>query len=816
MLATLRPTAGDAQEPRPFTWVRIGAGVARITPNFPPGDFWRPRLGPALRIETPLYPGTLALGAHLHSASAGRDADPAADPMGWSLLYMGWGRELTSRLLVLGAEVRVGTFLSSAPEAVGDEPELELLLGGAAWIRRSVGAGWSLRGELGAVRVYARHAWDPVSISVGVTRRVGLGRRIADAIAAPTPDDAIAAPRTVAVPRDLPDTPPSWWQSFPEVPAHRFGSAGVSTDRVDRLWSPGFLRAPEVGAPRYWLDGMPVRDVTLGGPAWPWLPLGSPDLAGVETLDRADVLAGRPELEGALSVTTRPPGRGPSVRGRAMLLNERGDAGPLRFTTLNSPNVDAPLYELDATAGYGWTEGWLTVSSVRRERWSLTRRELRDRNPAFTRGSSSRVRTDGASLGAAQRIGAVSIRARLWAGTGDRYVRAPSLGNELASDVDHRGGGLSLTLPATMSDSVRVYFAASSWETVSPNRRDAAADARALDWAESDYDVGVQYRATRDETTVVGGLDAARALDGLEGAGVARGSATAYGSVSTRTKAWLVTGGAEVGGGDRGEGAVVRVERSLGSHAWSGAAVSFRSGGRGGGLDVWDRGVEQPVLFSMLGLEASGVEARGTGRRSTARLEGGLRLDGWDAQLGLFVHRYRGERRPGVRYLWTDDVVTGVWGPLEAGEGRVLGISARWAWFRGDRLNARILLDAIRPSGAGAFTGWWSGAPRVRGGAEARLTLRPGWYLRGLVRARSAVTWAGLADVESRGAVSGGGRLPGALVGDVRMEGAILRGRIRLMVGVTNVFDHDKRMHPLGAGEARGLVLGLGSAVGGY
>ncbi len=84
-----------------------------MTPNFPAGDFWRRRYGPALRIETPLHPGTLALGAHLQTAAAGRDTDPAADPMRWSLLYLGWGRELTSRLLELGAEVRVGALVSS-------------------------------------------------------------------------------------------------------------------------------------------------------------------------------------------------------------------------------------------------------------------------------------------------------------------------------------------------------------------------------------------------------------------------------------------------------------------------------------------------------------------------------------------------------------------------------------------------------------------------------------------------------------------------------------------------------------------------------
>jgi hypothetical protein len=43
----------------------------------------------------------------------------------------------------------------------------------------------------------------------------------------------------------------------------------------------------------------------------------------------------------------------------------------------------------------------------------------------------------------------------------------------------------------------------------------------------------------------------------------------------------------------------------------------------------------------------------------------------------------------------------------------------------------------------------------------------------------------------------------------VHLVGAVLGGRARLVAGLTNVFDNDTRRHPLGAGEARGLFMGL-------
>ena len=252
---------------------------------------------------------------------------------------------------------------------------------------------------------------------------------------------------------------------------------------------------------------------------------------------------------------------------------------------------------------------------------------------------------------------------------------------------------------------------------------------------------------------------------------------------------------------------VTRVQRTLGSGAWLGGAASWRSGGRAGGLDLWDQEVRDPALFSMLGLSTAGVAGREIGHRVIGRLEGGIRRVGWEGELGIFVHRFTEERRPGVRYVWSEGVVTGLWGPLERGAGQVVGVSAKLIAFGGDRVSARVSVDATDVSGTGAFGSWWSGAPRVLMFAEGRLTLRPGWALRALLHGRSGVTWAGLEEVDARGAVPGGGGLPGSFIGDVRMEGAILRGRLRVMVGVTNVLDHDARLHPLGAGESRGLRI---------
>ncbi len=458
LLIGIGAAASPAQQAA-FSWVRLGVGAASMTPNFPPGDFWRPSFGPALRVETPLDPGTLALGMHIHSASSGIDVTvPAADPLRWWLLYVGWGREYTGRLVTLGTELRVGTLVTSAPETINNNVERELLVGGAAWIGRRLGDRWSVRGEMSAVRVYARRPWNPVSFLVGVTRRVDLGERFSASIGAARQDD------TTSESHQVPGTSPSWWASFPELPSHAFAGEAVSTDRVDYFWSPGLLRAPEAGSPRYWLDGIPIHDASLGGATWPWLPIGSPDLMRLEVLDRPGLLGGRPEFEGALSATTRPPAPGSSVRARVMILDEGGDPGPLRFTELASSNVHGTLWELDTNAGYGWSDGWLTVSAVRRDRWSLTRPELQERNPAFMRrGAASLV--EGVSLGAGQRVGVASIRARFWGSSGNRYLRAPALGPELAADVEHRGGGLSLSLPASLSDSVRLYVAASSWET---------------------------------------------------------------------------------------------------------------------------------------------------------------------------------------------------------------------------------------------------------------------------------------------------------------------------------------------------------------
>ncbi len=281
-------------------------------------------------------------------------------------------------------------------------------------------------------------------------------------------------------------------------------------------------------------------------------------------------------------------------------------------------------------------------------------------------------------------------------------------------------------------------------------------------------------------------------------------------------RAWRLTAGTEAGGGDYGAGVMARLERTLGSGAWLGGAASWRSGGRAGGLDLWDQGVRDPVLFSMLGLSTVDVTRRERGHRSIARLEGGVRRVGWEGELSVFVHRFTEELRPDVRYLWSDGVVTGLWGPLESGAGRVMGLSAKLIAFGASRVSARISADAMDVSGTGAFGSWWSGAPRMQMLAEGRFTLRPGWALHALLHGRSGVTWAGLEEVDTRGAVPGGGGVPSAFIGDVRMEGAMLSGRLRVMIGVTNVLDHDARLHPLGAGESRGLVLGLGSAVGGY
>ncbi len=73
------------------------------------------------------------------------------------------------------------------------------------------------------------------------------------------------------------------------------------------------------------------------------------------------------------------------------------------------------------------------------------------------------------------------------------------------------------------------------------------------------------------------------------------------------------------------------------------------------------------------------------------------------------------------------------------------------------------------------------------------------------------MTWSGFDDVEARGSVPGGGRIDGGVLADLRMEGSIFGGVLRVLAGVTNLFDRDAREHPLGAQERRGLVLGLGS-----
>jgi hypothetical protein len=802
------------QDDPAFSWVRVGVGAAWMTPNLPPGDYWRPAAGPALRVETPLSPGLLSFGAQRHRASAGADVtDPLVDEMRWSLLYLGWGSEARLGPLGLGAEGRLGALVNTAPQGVSNRSEREVLFGAAAWARTAGASDWSLRVEGAIARVHSTRAWAPATLGLSVARRIGLGEDVARALR-----DSGRAARDLAAGGARPspvDDAPSWWASFPELPEEAFGRDGVSTDRVDRIWSPGHLRAPEAGAPRFWVDGIPVRGASLGGPAWPWLPLGTPDVANLEARVRPGLLAGRPELDGALSASTRTPRPGDRIRARAMTLNESGDPGPLRFTDLTSPNVDGPLYELDASAGHEWRQGWVLASAVRRERWSLTRPELRERNPAFFRGSSSRVRVDGGGLALAQRVGAGRVNGRVWAARGDRFLRGPAIGNELSSDVDHLGAGVSAAVPTAGADTVRLYAALSSSQADSPNRTDPAADPRELGWSERDIDVGAQYRAVVGSHEWTTGVDYGRARDALDGQAADRGAGTVYASYSGRSGSWLLTAGAEAAGGsdgpggDRRAGGFAGLERSSPSGAWVGATVSWLRGGGGGGLELWDRGVSEPEILQRLGVTAIGLEERSAGRRGTIRAEGGVRAADGEARVSAFLHDFDGERRPAVAYEWTGDLVTGTWGPLESGAGRVLGLGGDLT-VRRARASASAAVEAVSVTGTGAFESWWAGHPRVRARADARLEVRPGWTIVGQVRARSGVTWAGLREVTARGRVPGGGDLPGAIDGDVRLEARAVGGRLRLMVGLTNVFDADVRLHPLGAGEARGLLVGVG------
>jgi hypothetical protein len=240
-----------------------------------------------------------------------------------------------------------------------------------------------------------------------------------------------------------------------------------------------------------------------------------------------------------------------------------------------------------------------------------------------------------------------------------------------------------------------------------------------------------------------------------------------------------------------------------------GHTVSGLGGGGGGGLELWDRGVSEPEILQRLGVTAIGLEERSAGRRGTIRAEGGVRAADGEARVSAFLHDFDGERRPAVAYEWTGDLVTGTWGPLESGAGRVLGLGGDLT-VRRARASASAAVEAVSVTGTGAFESWWAGHPRVRARADARLEVRPGWTIVGQVRARSGVTWAGLREVTARGRVPGGGDLPGAIDGDVRLEARAVGGRLRLMVGLTNVFDADVRLHPLGAGEARGLLVGVG------
>lgn len=807
LLSLVGPAQGlSAQETEAFSWVRATLGASWMTPRFPPGDFWTPSAGPALRVETPFAPGVLAFGVHRHAAAPGRDVvESGVDRMDWTLLYMGWGGERPVGPVRMGVEGRIGSLVNAAPRDLPNAVERELVLGGAGWLRLPFGEAWSGRAELGLSRVYARRRWSPVSASAGIGRSIGVAGGLSAAARAAPPSVPALADSSAAA--EL-----SWWASFPDLPSMAFGSEGTSTDRVDRHESPGSLRGPEAGAPRVWLDGMPIAGTALGVPSWAWIPLGTPDLARIEGLDRAAVAGGRPELEGALVASSRVPGPGERLHLRVMSLNESGDPGPLRFTPLASPNVDGPLYEIDAAAGERWESGWVTASAVRRERWSVTRPELRERNRAFFREGSTGVRAEGASLALGQRIGSASVRTRLWGSRGDRYLRPPSIGAELAARVAHLLAGTSLTAPLSRRDSVRAYVVVSSWEMDSPSESAPPDDPRQIAWSERGLRAGGQLAAGRGAVRLTTGLDGSWTRHGRVDAEMDRASATAYATVMLPSGPWRWTLGAENGGETGGAGALLGVERSLG-RGWIEGVVSWRSGGRDGPLALWDHAVRDPGILSVLGIEAGVVEERDPGRRVTARLAAGIRGGDAEGRVELFARDFAGERRPALGFVWDADAVVGRWGPLESGEGAVVGAAARVRASLGPAAQGRASVEVARPSGTRAFEDWWSGAPRVQAWIDARVRVRPGWWLRSTLRGRSGVRWAGFADLEDRGEVPGDGRLPASLLGDIRLEGAVFGGRLRVLVGLTNVLDQDARLHPLGAGESRGLLVGVGSSL---
>lgn len=357
-----------AQRPEPpFSRLNLSASFVADVSRDRLTDFWNPRSGGQLAIESPFYLGLLQGGAHLSRFDAKADA-PDFTAL---YLFLGWGMEARLPLGLTGyAGISAGAFRMRFPRE-DNANEVEMGVGLGARLRRPIGGGWALSASAGLRRILTAEPLDQRVVTVGLVRTLRSPGWVRDFLsgrsrAAATEDSGergnlapgteggsgpvrgvhaeAGAPAPAAFPAQRvlrrPEMQRAGLQRLSDI-FQLLDRWGVST--IDGLaWqaSPAGVSPFEIQGWRVMVDGREVRLDLLGVRNLDRLPFVLAQVDSVQVFAGPGLHHGLATDQGLLHFHTAPPPRGVSVQGSIHGGNSTGDPGPFEFTDSDVRNVD--------------------------------------------------------------------------------------------------------------------------------------------------------------------------------------------------------------------------------------------------------------------------------------------------------------------------------------------------------------------------------------------------------------------------------------------------------------------------------------------